>query len=88
MGALADRIAGNAPIQAKWPAEDLPMSRDQRIELQEILNSQGFDAGVVDGIIGTKTREAIRGYQKAHSLAADGHPSALLLTRLRSGRRL
>ena len=88
VGVLADRIAGNAAIQAAWPASDRPMSRDQRIELQEILNSQGFDAGVVDGIVGIKTRDAVRGYQKAHSLPADGHPSVDLLSRLRSGRRL
>ena len=88
VGALADRIAGNAPIQTAWPAADLPMTRDQRIELQEILASQGFDVGGIDGILGTKSREAIRGFQKARSLPADGHPSLALLARMRSDRRL
>ena len=88
VGALADRIAGYTPVQAVWPAGDLPMSRDQRIELQEILTSLGFDVGGVDGIMGAKTRDAVRGFQKARGLPADGHPSLALLTRIRSDRRL
>ena len=88
VGALADRIAGTSPIQAAWPPGDLPMSRDQRVELQEVLQSLGFDVGGVDGIIGTKTRDAIRGFQKGRGLAADGHPSLVLLNRLRTERRL
>ena len=88
VGALADRIAGNSPLQTVWPAADLPMTRDQRIELQEILTSQGFDVGGIDGILGTKSRDAIRSFQKARGLPADGHPSLALLTRMRSDRRL
>ena len=75
-------------LQASWPAGDLPLTRDQRTELQEVLASLGFDVGGIDGIIGTKTRDAIRGFQKARGLAADGHPSLALLTRIRSERRL
>ncbi len=88
VGALADRIAGNSPIQAAWPPGDLPMSRDQRVEMQEILQSLGFDVGGVDGITGTKTRDAIRGFQKGRGLPADGHPSLVLLNRMRTERRL
>jgi membrane-bound lytic murein transglycosylase B len=88
VGALADRIAGASPIQASWPPGDLPMSRDQRVEMQEILSSLGFDVGGVDGIIGTKTRDALRGFQKARGLPADGHPSLVLLNRMRTERRL
>jgi membrane-bound lytic murein transglycosylase B len=64
------------------------MSRDQRVEMQEVLQSLGFDVGGVDGIIGTKTRDAIRGFQKGRGLPADGHPSLVLLNRLRTERRL
>ena len=88
VGALADRIAGNSGIQAVWPVTDLPMSRDQRIELQEILVSLGYDTGGIDGIVGTKTRDAIRGFQRTKGLPADGHPSIVLLGRMRSDRRL
>ncbi len=88
VGALADRISGGAGIQAAWPASDLPMSRDQRIELQEILVSLGFDTGGIDGVLGTKSREAIRAFQKLKGTAADGHPSLVLLDRMRTERRL
>ena len=41
----------------------------QRMKLvQEALNSKGFDAGVVDGIIGPKTRSAIMAAQQKSSL--------------------
>lgn len=88
VGVLADRIAGLSGVLAAWPATDLPMSRDQRIELQEILASLGYDTGGIDGILGTKSREAIRGYQSSKGLPTDGHPSIGLLNRIRSERRL
>lgn len=88
VGVLADRIAGMSGVQAAWPATDLPMSRDQRIELQEILVSLGYDTGGIDGILGTKTREAIRSFQRTKGLPTDGHPSIGLLNRIRSERRL
>jgi membrane-bound lytic murein transglycosylase B len=88
VGALADRIAGNPSIQAAWPKGEPPLSRDQRIELQEILVSLGFDTGGVDGVLGLKSREAIRNFQKGKRLPADGYPSSGLLTRIRSERRL
>ncbi len=88
VGVLADRIAGLSGVVAAWPATDLPMSRDQRIELQEVLVSLGYDTGGIDGILGTKTREAIRGFQRTKGLPTDGHPSIGLLNRIRSERRL
>ena len=88
VGTLADRIAGLSPLQAAWPPGDLPLSRDQRVEMQEILQSLGFDVGGVDGILGTKTRDAVRTFQKARGMPADGHPSHTLLNRMRSDRKL
>lgn len=40
--------------------------------LQWLLNENGFDAGLVDGIFGTNTRSAVRAYQKAKGLDVDG----------------
>ena len=56
--------------------------------MQEILASLGFDTGGIDGVLGTKTREAIRTFQKGKGIPTDGHPSIVLLTRMRSERRL
>lgn len=40
--------------------------------LQERLNAIGYNCGTVDGINGSKTQVAIKAFQKAHGLAADG----------------
>lgn len=40
--------------------------------VQRILNALGYDCGSVDGIFGAKTRAAVRSFQKAKGLVADG----------------
>lgn len=40
--------------------------------LQWLLNENGYDAGTVDGIFGSNTRSAVKAYQKAKGLSADG----------------
>lgn len=40
--------------------------------LQALLNGLGHSAGTVDGIFGEKTAAAVRRFQIAHALAADG----------------
>jgi len=83
VGHLADRIAGGAALAASWPADDKPLSRAQRQELQGLLATRGLDTGGIDGVIGDRTRDAIRATQRGLNLAEDGHPSAQLLERLR-----
>lgn len=41
-------------------------------EYQELLKKKGYDVGVVDGIMGKKTREAIKAFQKDNKLVVDG----------------
>lgn len=41
-------------------------------KVQEKLNSLGYDCGKADGINGTKTKNAIKSFQKAKGLTADG----------------
>ena len=41
-------------------------------QLQTALKNAGYDPGSVDGKMGKKTREAIKAFQKANGLAADG----------------
>jgi membrane-bound lytic murein transglycosylase B len=83
VGHLADRIAGGAPIIGPWPVDDIPLGRPEREELQQRLAQCGFDAGGIDGIIGERTRAAIRVYQRSRRLPEDGYPSSRLLERLR-----
>lgn len=80
---LGDRFSGWGYIAGSWPKDDLPLSRNERIELQTLLNASGHEAGNADGIIGANTRKAIRNAQQAQGLPADGYPTQKLLESLR-----
>src|SRR5690606_40143725 len=67
---LSDRLRGAGPFATPWPTDDPGLSRAERREVQEHLIGQGFDIGHADGMIGSKTREAIRSYQSANGLPA------------------
>lgn len=41
-------------------------------QIQRRLIAQGYDAGKIDGIYGTKTRAAVKRFQQDHGLIADG----------------
>lgn len=83
VGILADRFGGMGPLVASWPAE-APMSLADRIAAQQALAKLGFDPGQPDGVIGVNTRSALRSWQKARGLAADGYLSADMVARLRA----
>ncbi|WP_421682535.1 lytic murein transglycosylase [Stutzerimonas urumqiensis] len=84
IGLLSERFDGGGRVEGAWPRGDQPLSRSERLELQERLVQQGFDPGTPDGIIGANTRRAIRSYQQSLGWPADGHPTQQLLGRLRA----
>lgn len=86
VGLLAESLASGLSPLIRWPENDLALSRAEREELQQLLAGLGHDAGAPDGIIGSQTRTAIRGWQRSQSLPEDGHPSPELLVRLRAAR--
>lgn len=47
--------------------------------IQRSLKSMGFEIGVVDGVLGPRTRDAIRQYQTDRGLAVDGEATEALL---------
>jgi hypothetical protein len=50
-----------------------PMMEGKDIKvLQEALNKLGFDCGKGDGVYGTHTQAAVKGFQKAKKLTVDG----------------
>ena len=51
--------------------------------LQERLTAKGYSTGGADGVLGSKSREAIRAYQRSKGLPVDGFPSLRLLEGLR-----
>lgn len=53
------------------------------IDTQEALLDLGYDIGDIDGVIGPKSRKAIREFQKTEGLSVTGSPSPALLKRLR-----
>lgn len=83
VGHLADRLIGLPPLATPKPEKEVPLSRQDIIDLQRLLTEKGYDAGTADGIVGSKTRNAIKDFQQAAGLPADGFPSFGLLERLR-----
>ena len=83
VGLLADRIGGRPALVTAWPAET-PLSLADRQGAQAALNRLGFNPGAVDGVIGGNTRQALRAWQKARGLPADGYLSPDLSRRLQA----
>jgi peptidoglycan hydrolase-like protein with peptidoglycan-binding domain len=47
-------------------------SKDKVKAIQEALKSKGFDPGTPDGVVGPKTNQALRDFQKSNSLQVTG----------------
>lgn len=54
----------------------LKLTRAQRVAVQKQLAALGYDAGVADGLWGSKTRVAIKGWQKANKKTQTGYVTA------------
>jgi membrane-bound lytic murein transglycosylase B len=83
VGLLADRIAGRGGVIKPWPVE-VGLSAADRVSAQTSLNALGFKAGEADGVIGVNTRAALRAWQKARGLIADGYLTPELIQRLQA----
>lgn len=82
VGLLADRFGGEGPLVTPWPYE-IPLSLADRMAAQTALAKLGFNPGAPDGVIGSGTRTALRAWQKARGLPADGYLSIDLVKKLR-----
>ncbi len=80
---LSDRLRDGRMLQASWPTDDPGTSRAERREIQQALISRGYDVGEVDGLIGTKSREAISDFQKSAGLIVNGRAGQQVLKALR-----
>jgi len=83
IGHFADRLRGGAPFLGQWPRQERVLSRDERFELQQLLAQRGFYRGEADGTLGSETKKALRNFQAAAGLPADGFASSGVLDRLR-----
>ncbi|WP_159990983.1 lytic murein transglycosylase [Pelistega ratti] len=79
---LSDRLKGAKPFVTPWPTDDLGLSRRERIELQTLLLKRGHDIGEADGLIGSKTREAIKKEQARLGMTVDGRAGQKILKAL------
>lgn len=52
---------------------------------QDLLNRLGYDAGPADGLMGSRTQNAIMAYQRDQGLAVTGQPSAELYAHMLGG---
>lgn len=78
VGHLADRLRGLPPLARGGNVDNRRLSREQITRMQNVLAERGFDPGAADGIPGPRTRAAIRAFQDALGLPADGHASLAL----------
>lgn len=81
---LAEQLRHESRIIGGQFAETGTLSFQEMLELQSLLNARGFDAGEPDGLPGFMTQEAIRQYQLANQLPADGYASRSIYERLYS----
>jgi lytic murein transglycosylase len=83
VGLLADRFAGGDRLVRPWPQET-PLSLLDRMTAQRALTALGFSPGAPDGVVGMGTRAALRAWQKANGLTADGYLSMDMVQRLKA----
>jgi membrane-bound lytic murein transglycosylase B len=83
VGLLADQVAGQPPLTNPPSLSEAPLSLQTIEQVQTRLNELQFDAGLPDGIMGPNTRAALRDFQTASNLIADGYPDQRTLKKLK-----
>ncbi|MEA2989565.1 MAG: hypothetical protein QOG83_2276 [Alphaproteobacteria bacterium] len=81
----AARLDG-APAMARGAANIPKLTIDENRELQQILARRGYDVGRIDGVLGLKSRNAVKDEQHKIGMPADSRPTQDLLQRLRTAR--
>jgi membrane-bound lytic murein transglycosylase B len=79
---LAQQVAGGPTVMQAAPSDDEPLTRDTVVDIQTRLAKLGFYTDETDGLLGPKTRSAVRLFQKQAGLPADGHPTPEMVARL------
>ncbi len=69
----ADTMRSNDPAPGEMSRVDIPDPEDRpTMQLQVVLDRQGFGPGVIDGKMGMSTSNAIEGFQEANGLETTG----------------
>ncbi|MBR1606190.1 MAG: peptidoglycan-binding protein [Clostridia bacterium] len=85
--AAAENQAAEAPTLSKADAMHMGSAGESVKALQRALISLGYLTGAADGIYGTKTYLAVKAFQTAAKLTADGMAGQQTLTALESARK-
>ncbi len=84
IGLLGDALEGKPGLQTPWPSHLATLQPASARQLQAGLNTLGYDAGEPDGKIGPRTRNALRAFQIARGLPADGFATTDVLAAVTS----
>lgn len=79
---LADGFKSGGGLRTAWPRSQGSLQKPDMLRLQQLLAARGLDPGVQDGVIGLRTRSAVRAYQSEAGLRPDGWPTPALLARM------
>lgn len=79
VGHLADRITNNGPIRKKYEKKNIDLTTKDAIEIQNLLKKFSLYSEKCDGVLGRKSREAIRNFQQLYDLPTDGYATKALL---------
>lgn len=77
--ALLDRVRVRAGVAPEPPREPRPLGASGVRELQRLLARLGYRPGAADGEIGTRTRNAIRAFERAQGMEARGRATDVVL---------
>jgi len=82
VGLLADRLIGAGPLVRSPSTDETALSRNAVENMQRQLNHLGFNAGEIDGVLGSMTQSALREFQASNGMIADGYPDRTTLCAL------
>lgn len=82
------QAANEVPLNAAWKSTvaqaPIKIDRNTIAQTQSLLTKVGFNAGVADGVMGQKTRNAIAAFQKKAGLPVNGRIDAEFLRALKA----
>ncbi|MGY3039748.1 lytic murein transglycosylase [Rhodanobacter sp. TND4EL1] len=82
LSTLVDNHKTDIGFVTPWPTDDPGLSRAENREVQSLLLKRGYDIGEADGLIGGKTRDAIRAEQQKLGMPVDGRAGKKFLAAL------
>jgi len=81
---LADRMRGRPSWIGRWPGDDRPLSRDDRVLLQRSLAALCYEVVEFDGHITFEQRDMVRQVQMEMRTKPDGNPTAAVLDHIKT----